>query len=320
MHAPFPCQACHPNVPSQPGDEGHYQKGGKLLPPPAPVIVDGGFAGPFSWDRNSATCTNSYCHAPFQDANAAQINPVWTKVGQNQAPCGSCHGNPPAGHGPDTRCQTCHRPSFIGDQPRSPLHANGQVDLAAPAGSCVGCHGSGDNPAPPVDLLGRSDTSLVTVGAHREHVSALHKVSAPVACNECHLVPTELHSPGHIDTGPPAEVFPPDAGVLARKDGAVVSYDPGTATCTSYCHGSGAKLSQDTAPSVNRTPAFNGGPGQAACGSCHGIPPQITGESFHTNKTLAQCADCHPKSVTSAGNIIVDSSGNSTHLNGIVDF
>jgi predicted CxxxxCH...CXXCH cytochrome family protein len=169
-----------------------------------------------------------------------------------------------------------------------------------------------------VDLLGRSDPSLKTVGAHRSHLEALHKVSSPVACNECHLVPTDFNSPGHVDTGPPAEVFPPDAGVLARADGAAVSYDPQTGTCTSYCHGSGARLSQDTSPTVNRTPAFNG-IGQAACGSCHGIPPQIPGESFHTGKTLGDCAGCHPRSVTSAGNIIVDSSGNSTHLNGEID-
>jgi predicted CxxxxCH...CXXCH cytochrome family protein len=317
MHAAFPCQRCHP-TPSQPGDEGHYQSGGKLLTGPAKVTVDAGYAGSFAWDRNNATCANGYCHAPFQDPTAAQINPiVWTNVGQNQAPCGSCHGIPPPGHGPDDRCQTCHRPSFIGDQPRSPLHVNGQVDLAAPAGSCIGCHGSGDSPAPPIDLLGRSDPALQTVGAHRDHLEALHKVSAPVACNECHVVPTDLHSPGHIDHLPPAEVFPPDAGVLARKDGATPTYDPATATCTSYCHGSGASLSQDTAPTVNRTPRFNGGPGEAACGSCHGIPPQGTG---HPGATLTSCANCHSHSVTPAGNIIVNADGSSTHLNGRIDF
>lgn len=319
MHKGFPCQVCH-TTPSQPGDEGHYQSGGKLLPGPAPVIVQSGFGGQFSWNRSNATCFNSYCHAPFQDASSAQINPVWTSVGQNQAPCGSCHGIPPAGHGPDTRCQTCHRPSFINGQPRSPLHSNGQVDLAAPAGSCIGCHGSGDSPAPPIDLLGRSDSSLQTVGAHRDHLSALHKVSAPVACTECHLVPSTLFSPGHVDTGPPAEVFPAGAGSLALADGAVASYDPATASCTSYCHGSGARLSTDAAPTVNRTPVWNGGPDQAACGSCHGIPPQRPATSYHTGVTsITQCAGCHPKAVTSAGNIIVNDDGSSFHVNGVVD-
>ena len=317
LHSAFPCQRCH-FTPTQPGDEGHYQSGGKLLTGPAPVIVDAGYAGPFAWDRSAATCTNSYCHAPFQDPNAKQIAPVWTKVGQGQADCGSCHGVPPPAHGPDTRCQTCHRPSFIGDQPRSPLHVNGQVDLAAPPGSCVGCHGSGDSPAPPVDVLGRSDPSLQTVGAHRDHLEALHKLSAPVACNECHLVPAQFDSPGHVDHQPPAVVFPPDAGVLARADGAVPSYDHATATCTSYCHGSGALLSQDTAPGINRTPVFNGGPGQAACGSCHGIPPQIPGQTVHTGKTLTDCHTCHPSTVTPAGNIIVGADAGSTHIDGQV--
>ena len=317
MHAAFPCERCH-RVPSQPGDEGHYQSGGTLLTGPAPVIVDAGYAGSFAWDRSAATCTNSYCHAPFQDPNAMQIAPVWTKVGQGQANCGSCHGVPPPGHGPDTRCQTCHRPSFIGDQPRSPLHVNGQIDLAAvPGTTCIGCHGSGDSPAPPIDVLGRSDPSLQTVGAHREHLEALHRLSAPVACNECHLVPAQFNSPGHVDHPPPAVVFPPDAGVLARKDGATPTYDPATATCTSYCHGSGAGLSQDTAPTVNRTPKFNGGPGEAACGSCHGIPPQTPG---HPGATLTSCANCHSHSVTPAGNIIVGADGSSTHINGRIDF
>jgi predicted CxxxxCH...CXXCH cytochrome family protein len=324
LHTGYACQVCH-TTPSQPGDEGHYQVGGKLLQRPAPVLVRSAPTGAFSWDRANATCTNGYCHAPFQDSNASPINPVWTAVGQNQAPCGSCHGNPPAGHSPDPRCWTCHRPDYVGPdyvgtQPNTPFHANGQVDLAAPPGSCVGCHGSGDSPAPPVDLLGRTDESLQTVGAHREHVSALHKVSAPVACNECHLVPTELHSPGHIDTPPPAKVFPPGAGVLAVADGASATYDQSTATCTAYCHGSGALLSQDTSTSINHTPVWNGGPDQAACGSCHGIPPRIPGTLYHVGVTnITQCANCHPNSVTSAGNIIVDASGHSTHVDGVVE-
>jgi len=318
LHSAFGCEVCH-HTPTQPQDEGHYQSGGKLLPRPVPVLVRPSPLGGFVWDGTTATCTNSYCHAPFADAAAAFINPVWTALGQNQAPCGSCHGNPPAGHPPNPQCNTCHRTTYVGTEPRSPLHANGQVDLAAPPGSCVGCHGSGTSPAPPVDLHGRSDPALQTVGAHREHLGALHKLSAPVPCNECHLVPTTLDSPGHIDSPPPAEVFPPDAGTLARADGTDAGYDPSTATCTVYCHGAGARLSQDTSPGLNQHPVFNGGSDQAACGTCHGLPPQIPGSTYHTGVTqITQCAGCHPATVTSAGNIIVDASGNSKHIDGIV--
>ena len=119
-----------------------------------------------------------------------------------------------------------------------------------------------------------------------QHLSALHKVSAPVACNECHLVPTAVSTVRVTSTlPPPAEVFPPGAGVLAGADGTPLAYDTATVTCTTYCHGSGALLSQDTSPSINRTPVWNGGPGQVACGTCHGIPPQMPGTTYHVGVT-----------------------------------
>jgi len=319
LHTGFDCNVCHIK-PTYPGDPGHYQVDGKLLQRPAPVIVASSALGPFSWNSSTATCTNSYCHAPFADASAQFINPVWTAVGQDQAPCGSCHGNPPAGHYPNPACQTCHRPTYVGTQPSSPLHCNGVVNLAAPPGSCIGCHGSGTSPAPPVDLLGRTDPALPTIGAHRGHLDAAHKVSSPVACNECHLVPTELNSPGHIDQPPPAAVFPPGSGTLARTDGADAGYDRSSATCTVYCHGAGATLAQDTSPSVNRHPIWNAGENQATCGSCHGIPPQIAGTTYHQGVTqVTQCVACHPQTVTAFGNIIVDASGNSKHVDGVVE-
>ena len=71
-HTGFACDVCHA-TPSQPGDEGHYQTGGKLITGPAPVLGRSSFAGAFSWNRSTASCTNSYCHAPFQDANASPI-------------------------------------------------------------------------------------------------------------------------------------------------------------------------------------------------------------------------------------------------------
>jgi len=318
-HAAFGCEVCH-FTPTYPEEEGHYQVGGKLLEPPVPVIVKSGALGTFAWDGTAATCTNSYCHAPFPDANASLIVPVWNKVGQGQAACGTCHGNPPAAHSPNTECNTCHRPTYVGALPNSPLHVNGEVNLAAPAGSCVGCHGSGNSPAPPIDLHGRSDPALQTVGAHQGHLNAQQQISSPIPCNECHLVPTELHSPGHIDTAPPAEVFPPGSGTLARTDGAAAAYNYGTATCTAYCHGAGTLLSQDTSSSVNRSPIWNGGVSQAACGNCHGIPPKVPGTLYHQGVTsFTQCAACHPQTITPDGTIIVDASGNSKHVDGVVE-
>ena len=89
MHTAFPCQVCH-NTPATPGDEGHYQSGGKLLPGPAPVIGAADYGGSFSWNSTAATCTNGYCHAPVADSNAAQINPScglpWARTRPTAAP------------------------------------------------------------------------------------------------------------------------------------------------------------------------------------------------------------------------------------------
>lgn len=51
--------------------------------PPVPV-----------WDRNTATCSNVYCHGDFDHGNNA--TPVWTDP--NSVVCGSCHGDPNTGN------------------------------------------------------------------------------------------------------------------------------------------------------------------------------------------------------------------------------
>ncbi|MGZ6161845.1 MAG: CxxxxCH/CxxCH domain c-type cytochrome, partial [Myxococcaceae bacterium] len=156
--------------------------------------------------------------------------------------------------------------------------------------------------------------------AHREHLQALHQVSAPVPCNECHLVPRVLNSPGHIDHPPPAIVFPPGTGTLANTDGVDAGYNFSTATCTVYCHGSGTRLSKDTSTGLNHAPIFNGGTSQAACGNCHGIPTKIPGTHHHDGVTsITQCATCHPTTIAPSGNIIVGADGGSTHVNGVVN-
>ena len=54
-------------------------------------ITWGGFANPnglASWDRNTKTCLNTYCHGNFAGGYGPN-DPVWTA--SNQAHCGSCH-------------------------------------------------------------------------------------------------------------------------------------------------------------------------------------------------------------------------------------
>jgi len=98
-----------------------------------------------TWDRNTATCSNVYCHGAFEfaehDNNPAYVDSIiagtyldvkWNSVGTNQAVCGSCHGLPPQGHIASalTECSNCHAnvvDSSLNIVGKS-LHINGRVD------------------------------------------------------------------------------------------------------------------------------------------------------------------------------------------------
>ena len=98
LRGPVPCAACH-QVPAETTSAGHID-----TPLPAEVVLAGGG----DWRRSDATC-RTWCHGSSE--------PVWTRVGEGQVFCGSCHGTPPSGtpHEPDmqlTDCVSCH-PSTV---------------------------------------------------------------------------------------------------------------------------------------------------------------------------------------------------------------
>jgi predicted CxxxxCH...CXXCH cytochrome family protein len=163
--------------------------------------------------------------------------------------CGSCHQSPPPAHYPGP-CSACHaEASDDGTSLRAgPLHANGTVDLGDGTGGCGACHGNGDDPTP-------------SSGAHPAH--AHPAIAAPFACAECHRVPTDVRSPGHLDATLGAEVT---FGALASARGAVPQYAAGSCREVA-CHGAGLTGGTRTAP-----PWLAGDPA-GACGACHGIPP-----------------------------------------------
>jgi predicted CxxxxCH...CXXCH cytochrome family protein len=176
-------------------------------------------------------------------------------------------------------------------------HVDGMVELGTGA-DCATCHGQ-----PPLD------------GAHQAHVGAEHRLRGPLACAECHPMPTDVVTPGHIDDR--VEVFTSGVGALARTDGATPVWDPSAGTCANvYCHGAGARLGMDAAPGLARMPAWAGVDDPARCGGCHGIPPHTP--THPQNVGLGDCASCHPTTVDHLGLIIVQD-GLSTHINGVVD-
>jgi len=102
-----------------------------------------------SWNHETKTCSNVYCHGAFEFKkenseypfaytgdvmSGNNVNMIWTDVGSGQADCGTCHGLPPQGHqvqGTVTVCSGCH--GRVVDENNNiinkALHINGQADV-----------------------------------------------------------------------------------------------------------------------------------------------------------------------------------------------
>lgn len=229
------CQDCH-QVPTAIGDPGHMD-----TPAPAELLF-GAVArannSPAIWNGESCTV---YCHGATL-AGGALTTPTWTVVDGSQSACGNCHGfPPPLPHPPDTDCGVCH--TTIQPGTSSPAdatfldpasHINGVLDLRdiGDVKPCDACHGSGGNPAPPLDLGGGNDRAAPGVGAHREHLGRSDQYRE-LLCSDCHRVPTSEASPGHIDGDDRAEV-------IFDPLNAEAEYDSELTTCKNlYCHGDG---------------------------------------------------------------------------------
>jgi predicted CxxxxCH...CXXCH cytochrome family protein len=193
---------------------------------------------------------------------------------------------------------------------------------AAPGGggtgldTCVLCHGTagrvgnlpGTDPllssAPPVAPSGKPAT---VVGAHQTHLNPpiSGALRTPIACSECHVVPTTL---GHA-TSPPAS--PVAFGALARAHGATPTYEPVTLGCAAvYCHGN---FDYNGVKGKAATFTWNGG--VVGCGDCHSLPP--TGHpALGGTVTRATCSQCHPNTVNPDGTINVNGGA---HINGQAD-
>ena len=309
------CSACH----LQPGswtDANHLGTKAVVKFGDLAAQAGTGRAGAPAFDGIS--CSNIYCHGgAFTDTKATSPKPAWGGT----AACGSCHGLPPASHAAtSTDCSKCHWLTVASGQviTNVALHINGKVEVGDGTGSCIACHGSAANPAPPRDTNGNTGTTLVSVGAHQAHLTGEHNLSGPVACSACHLVPAAVGSPGHLDHAPPATLT---FSGIAVADGAMPSWSHDTASCSAtYCHGGGTKLGADTSTGLNRTPHWTGGNEQIYCGSCHGIPP--TDVNHKPAMQLSDCYSCHAATVDKLGNLIVTGPPGarvSTHINGVVD-
>jgi len=264
------CGECH-TVPRTAGDSGHLDD----ATPHAEVIFTLSVGPEPTWSRHDRRCAGGWCHGPS--------SPAWTEPGP--LGCTSCHGMPPAPPHPQmSDCARCH--GEVIDAAGSILarerHVDGVVDVMLPE-ACNACHGDSTSAAPPLDLQGNALTTFAGVGAHRAHLDG-SGIARPVPCSECHQVPSEVLSTGHIDTFAPAELA--FSGV-AKAFGASPSYD-GMRCVNSYCHGDQFVFGHDSG-GLATEPLWTQVDGtQKQCNSCHGLPPPAPhppGPSF--------CSDCH---------------------------
>jgi predicted CxxxxCH...CXXCH cytochrome family protein len=276
---PLVCSECH-DVPARDAIPAH------VGPLPAEVrllgVAETDRRAP-AWSHASASCTDSWCHGPGPGGRST--SPSW--ISATSLDCTSCHGlPPPAPHPASDRCSSCHGEVIAPDDrtiASRASHVDGLVDVSVNE-SCTSCHGD-ENPAPPRDLAGNTDTSAPGVGAHQIHLAGTER-SRAVTCNECHLVPDHVLAAGHLDSSRPAEVS--FAGVaLAFGDDA--SYANGACSNVS-CHGAvfpegHASGGTDTAPSWLDVTGLG-----ATCGSCHGLPPPAPHPRGDLNPT---CSACH---------------------------
>ena len=160
------------------------------------------------------------------------------------------------------------------------------VDAGVPPASltCTSCHGDAARvaiagadanlkSAPPTGTKGETATTTRAVGAHQAHLNK-GSVSNPIACTECHVVPTATnHSNGAVGV---------TFGTLAKTGNKTPTWS-GSTCSASYCHGN------FTGGAVAAAPAWTGA--AMTCTSCHGGPP-ATGDHMRNDHQVA-CSTCH---------------------------
>ena len=299
----LPCSTCHV-VPETVDAQGHTD--GDFV---AEVVFDDlangtvrGFPRDVTWNRDAATCTNSYCHS-LDGGKAAEWR--WTAPVSDEIGCDSCHGMPPTklsdgnDHPAGEACTLCHGTY---DKAR---HINGAVELRADVDTCYGCHGTeASQGAPPPDVAGNTSTSALAVGFHRIHLED-GAIAGAIPCTRCHVVPTNEERFSHIDHGPATITFDGFVKGQTRFRELNADWSRDTATCTNvYCHAPSGQLpdGSNLAGGAITDWVWNQKPaGGVACDSCHSMPPP----SPHPQNP--DCFSCHGPFDTT------------THVNGIVE-
>lgn len=202
-------------------------------------------------------------------------------------------------------CRTCHGEAFDGGTVGISCASCHDASTPDWTTTCTFCHGDPERldedipalwaAAPPQDIDDNNDPETISFPAHELHLrSPLH---ADWDCELCHVVPTDVFSPGHVFV---------DDGTKGRADMTFSGLAAGATfsdkTCADvYCHGNGrSDGSVETDDSVS-------------CGECHGLGDSLSPpHEAHLDEEV-QCAECHP-TVDLSENITIKE----MHLDGAV--
>ncbi len=220
-------------------------------------------------------------------------------------------------------CQQCHAADFSGGTAGVSClscHTNTGGPLA-----CNTCHGDFtdiNKIAPPRAPNGDTSSTSVFVGAHTSHMYN-NTLGHKVACSDCHVVPSSVYAPGHLDATPDNIIK--FSGVAVANRASNPSFNSETQTCSNtYCHGNFV-YKKSSAPSQDQF-AFQDSEivgndasviwtkvdgSQMACGTCHDLPPR-----GHIGPIpVTECYTCHGNVVDATGKII----NPELHINGTAD-
>jgi predicted CxxxxCH...CXXCH cytochrome family protein len=277
---PLRCTSCHPFEPAALGGGTHGNGSVDVLLDPAQAGTDAGY------DAVSGQC-NVRCH----QRGGMRATPSFGE--QGPLGCGDCHAAPPEKHYAGA-CNGCHAEvDAEGTALRdNRLHMNGTVDLGDGSGGCGACHGQGDDPWP-------------ATPSHRLHRDTT--LTAAIACNECHRVPQNVNTSGHLDVGQitPAEI---SLGARAHARGQAANYENGTCRQVA-CHGAGLP------EGIERALRWDA-PLTHSCSGCHGLPPTRAHPADDGCATLI----CHGAEVSVGnGRPAISETGRNLHVNGAID-
>lgn len=296
-------------------------------------------AGVASWKTNCVMC-----HGGVADSTGAPPRATWGHA-SDPVRVGAHTSHVRGGLGPPLDCTACHvKPADA----FSPGHVDGGVrvtgytggdaallaawtdpgwDAASATCSTAYCHGAtlagGSVPRPEWSRVDGTQAACGAchgvpppTGAHLSHVDG--GVGPPLPCLACHVTPGATPSPEHVDGKVRVTAYQGSDPAMIAAAGDP-GWDRAAATCsTAYCHGAtlaGGTLTKPTWTTLDGT--------QAACGTCHGLPPAALPSAAHPVYLFsAPCTGCHPATAawdgTSGRNVIVQGGGR--HVNAEIEF